>query len=166
MYALILARDETSSQTVGQQHDKTVNPHTPSFSVLTMHAWQLPFHSPTDTCTSSDMYSCSALQLMDSIGLGGNGWNGAPGERPPNMLASIQSYLNRTQELMQNPTVLLPSLPDPPAPGSILLPLQVAMHCVASVHCPGTHYSLASSAFLLDPLWFPFCSLFGESWML
>lgn len=112
-----------------------------------------PFTNVLMGVTSSDMYSCSALQLMDSIGLGGNGWGGAPGERPPNMLASIQSYLNRTQELMQNPTVLLPSLPDPPAPGSILSPLLVAMHCVASVHCPGTHQSAVSSAFLLDPLW-------------
>ena len=49
---------------------------------------------------------------MDSLGQGG-----PPGERPPNMLASIQSYLNRTQELMQNPTVLLPSLPDPSTTG-------------------------------------------------
>lgn len=66
--------------------------------------------------------SCLALQLMDTLGQGSNGLGGPPGERPPNMLASIQSYLNRTQELMQNPTVLLPSLPDPPAPGTLLLP--------------------------------------------
>lgn len=54
---------------------------------------------------------------MDSLAQGG-----PPGEAPPNMLASIQSYLDRTEELMQNPTVLLPSLPDPPAPGAPLLP--------------------------------------------
>ena len=54
---------------------------------------------------------------MDSLGQVPGGFAGAPGERPPNMLASIQSYLTRTQELMQNPAVLLPSLPDPPAPG-------------------------------------------------
>ena len=87
---------------------------------------------------------------MDSIGLGGNGWGGAPGERPPNMLASIQSYLNRTQELMQNPTVLLPSLPDPPAAGSILLSLLAAKHCVASIHCAGDQQNLIFSAFLLN----------------
>lgn len=55
--------------------------------------------------------------MMDSLGQGG-----PPGEPPLNMLASIQSYLDRTEELMQNPTVLLPSLPDPPAPGALLLP--------------------------------------------
>lgn len=67
------------------------------------------------TCifTQSD----TLLQMMDSLAQGG-----PPGEAPPNMLASIQSYLDRTEELMQNPTVLLPSLPDPPAPGDPLLP--------------------------------------------
>ena len=43
------------------------------------------------------------------------------------MLASIQSYLNRTQELMQNPTVMLPSLPDPPAPGQPTVPDSVTI---------------------------------------
>lgn len=62
---------------------------------------------------------------MDSLGQGLVGMGAPPGERPPNMLASIQSYLNRTQELMQNPTVLLPSLPDPHAQGKLLL------HCLS-----------------------------------
>lgn len=84
---------------------------------------------------------------MDSLGQGASGWGGTSGERPPNMLASIQSYLHRTQELMQNPTVLLPSLPDPPASGrTILLPVLVTS--LASGYCPENLQRPVFSAFL------------------
>ena len=36
-------------------------------------------------------------------------------DRRPNMLASIQAYLEKLQEIMQNPSVLLPGLSYPPS---------------------------------------------------
>ncbi len=63
------------------------------------------------------------LQLVDSLG-GQAGqdpnmqaFGGMPGERRPNMLASIQTYLQKLQEIMENPSVLLPSLSYPPGQG-------------------------------------------------
>ena len=41
----------------------------------------------------------------------------APADRRPNMLASIQTYLEKLQEIMQNPSVLLPGLSYPPSQG-------------------------------------------------
>lgn len=40
-----------------------------------------------------------------------------PADRRPNMLASIQTYLEKLQEIMQNPSVLLPGLSYPPSQG-------------------------------------------------
>lgn len=69
------------------------------------------------------------VQLMESMGgqamqdANMQAFPGAPGERRPNMLASIQAYLDKLQELMQNPSVLLPSVSYPPGQGVRLPPL-------------------------------------------
>lgn len=63
----------------------------------------------------------STLQGQAGQDFGMQAFGGMPGERRPNMLASIQTYLDKLQEIMQNPSVLLPSLSYPPGQGLHLL---------------------------------------------
>ena len=85
-----------------------------------------------------------ALQLMDSIGgqVGQDpNMQAFSGDRRPNMLASIQEYLDKLQEVMQNPSVLLPSLSYPPGHGEHTLHHKFGEstlrkgHCACRPHC-------------------------------
>ena len=93
---------------------------------------------PASLQTSAENHSCSFVrlyvQLMSTLqgqtgqDVGMQAFGGIPGERRPNMLASIQTYLDKLQEIMQNPSVLLPSLSYPPGQGLHLLTITVGSH--------------------------------------
>ncbi len=56
------------------------------------------------------------------------------------MLASIQTYLDKLQEIMQSPSVLLPSLSYPPGQGLHLLTITVGSHtCITYLQLQMLH---------------------------
>lgn len=93
---------------------------------------------PASLQTAAENHLCSfvrlCVQLMSTLqghagqDFGMQAFGGMPGDRRPNMLASIQTYLDKLQEIMQNPSVLLPSLSYPPGQGLHLLTVTGGNH--------------------------------------
>ncbi len=82
----------------------------------------------------------STLQGQAGQDFGMQAFGGMPGERRPNMLASIQTYLDKLQEIMQSPSVLLPSLSYPPGQGLHLLTITVGSHtCITYLQLQMLH---------------------------
>ena len=85
----------------------------------------------------------STLQGQAGQDFGMQALGGMPGERRPNMLASIQTYLDKLQEIMQNPSILLPSLSYPPGQGLHSLTLTGGNHtCITYLKSQVVHASL------------------------
>lgn len=104
---------------------------------------------PASLQTSAENHFCSfvrlCVQLMSTLqgqagqDFGMQAFGGMPGERRPNMLASIQTYLDKLQEIMQNPSVLLPSLSYPPGQGLQLLTTTFCSTCITYLQSQMMH---------------------------
>ena len=99
------------------------------------------------------------------------GMGAGPMDGRPNMLASIQSYLNRLQQ-EPNPPVLLPSLSYPPGQGELAIGCQV-LHCLFC-HCAKWQDSVfvavmailtATASILCDKLSWYLCFWASTCWL-
>lgn len=112
----------------------TVLPALPQFcmNVMSQGAKSASLQSSAENHFCSIVRLCvqlmSTLQGQAGQDFGMQAFGGMPGERRPNMLASIQTYLDKLQEIMQNPSVMLPSLSYPPGQGLRLLTLTGGNH--------------------------------------
>ncbi|KAL0042866.1 hypothetical protein WJX79_001929 [Trebouxia sp. C0005] len=85
----------------------------------------------------------STLQGQAGQDFGMQAFGGMPGERRPNMLASIQTYLDKLQEIMQNPSVMLPSLSYPPGQEHELREQRQLLEAVRGILTPAVRSALS-----------------------
>ncbi|KAL0048365.1 hypothetical protein WJX82_001722 [Trebouxia sp. C0006] len=108
----------------------------------------------------------STLQGQAGQDFGIQAFGGMPGERRPNMLASIQTYLDKLQEIMQNPSVLLPSLSYPPGQEHELSEQRQLVEAVRGILTPAVCSALSpeQQAFLnAEASWQPPAPATGSS---
>ncbi|KAL0020050.1 hypothetical protein WJX77_009390 [Trebouxia sp. C0004] len=108
----------------------------------------------------------STLQGQAGQDFGMQVFGGMSGERRPNMLASIQTYLDKLQEIMQNPSVLLPSLSYPPGQEHELGEQRQLLEAVRGILTPAVRSALRpeQQAFLdAEASWQPPAPASGSS---